>query len=149
MIYFVRAKDSGHVKIGYSATPHSRFSKMRSDSASELEVVVVIEGDLTDETALHKRFAELRERGEWFRDDGSLTAHMDRLIASGAQVPKPPRKRKQPTNGRPSNAQLIALGLSKSYASELVNGKKLPSLGTALKIQSAFGYPVTEWKVEL
>ena len=54
----------------------------------------------------------------------------------------------QKTVEKPTQKQLIELGLSQSYASELLNARKLPSLRVALKIQHALGYPVTEWKVE-
>ena len=55
----------------------------------------------------------------------------------------------QRTVERPTQKQLIELGLSQSYASELLAGKKLPSLRVALKIQARLGYPVTEWRVAL
>jgi len=51
------------------------------------------------------------------------------------------------TPEKPTNAQLVAMGLSKSYASELLAGKKLPSLHVALRIQAELGYPVTEWRL--
>lgn len=47
---------------------------------------------------------------------------------------------------KPSAKILIALGLSQSYVSELLNEKKRPSLETALLIQEHTGYPVTAWK---
>ena len=48
---------------------------------------------------------------------------------------------------KPTNKQLIALGLSRSYASELVNGHKLPSLAKAQQIEAATGYPVGAWRL--
>lgn len=50
---------------------------------------------------------------------------------------------------KPTQKQLCEIGLSQSYASELLNGKKLPSLRVATLIASKLGYPVTAWKVEL
>lgn len=50
---------------------------------------------------------------------------------------------------KPTQKQLIELGLSQSYASELTNGRKMPSLRVALKIQHKLGYPVTAWRVDL
>lgn len=46
---------------------------------------------------------------------------------------------------KPTNAQLVALGLSRSYASELVNGKKLPSWATASMIERELGFPMNAW----
>lgn len=49
---------------------------------------------------------------------------------------------------KPTNKQLIALGLSRSYASELVNGLKLPSLMWARTIEGATGYPAGAWRLK-
>lgn len=47
---------------------------------------------------------------------------------------------------RPTQRQLRELGLSQSYASELLSGKKQPSLRTAMLIQTKLGYPVDRWQ---
>ena len=53
----------------------------------------------------------------------------------------------QKTIQRPTQKQLIELGLSQSYASEILAGKKTPSLKLAKLIQDALGYPALEWMV--
>lgn len=43
-------------------------------------------------------------------------------------------------------SDLVAkLGLSRSYAYELVNRVKVPSLDIAVRIERAFGVPVASW----
>jgi antitoxin component HigA of HigAB toxin-antitoxin module len=37
------------------------------------------------------------------------------------------------------------IGLSRSYASELLNGKRRPSLDIAVKIERRFGVPAAAW----
>lgn len=51
------------------------------------------------------------------------------------------------TPEKPTNAQLVALGLSKSYASELVNGHKMPSLALAQRLEATLGYPANAWRL--
>lgn len=44
------------------------------------------------------------------------------------------------------NADLIArTGLSASFVSELLSGKRVPSLAVAERIEEAFGIPATAW----
>ena len=50
---------------------------------------------------------------------------------------------------KPTQAQLKAIGISQSFASEILRGKKLPSLTMAVRIQKELGYPVTSWEVKL
>lgn len=49
---------------------------------------------------------------------------------------------------KPTQAELIALGISQPYASELARGKKLPSLRVAQQVEGALGYPAGAWKLE-
>ena len=148
MIYFAHDQIGGFVKIGFSLKPGARLNKMRTDSPRELVLLGVVDGDLSVERAFHDRFAHLRHRGEWFKDDGTIVALVEAMILSGQAQPTPPKKVKPSTNGRPSNSQLTALGLSRSYASELVKGKKLPSLLVAQRIEAALGYPASAWRLE-
>lgn len=42
-------------------------------------------------------------------------------------------------------SDLVGIGLSQSYASELLNGVKTPSFKVALEIERAFGIAPAEW----
>jgi transcriptional regulator with XRE-family HTH domain len=48
---------------------------------------------------------------------------------------------------KPTSEQIRALGVEQSYAWRLAHGKAQPSLGLALKIERATGYPVNAWPV--
>ena len=66
-IYFILSPDN-FVKIGRAANPKARLKSLQTGSSSPLELIKVIpnhSGHL--ETELHKKFASLRQRGEWFR----------------------------------------------------------------------------------
>ena len=44
-----------------------------------------------------------------------------------------------------STADLVKLGLSRSYAFELLKRGKKPSLGVAVRIEQQFGVPASAW----
>lgn len=72
-VYFATAGD--YVKIGHSADPIARLNtitrngKRPSDLpfAAEARLIGWIPGDVCDEALLHRRFADQRVAGEWFR----------------------------------------------------------------------------------
>jgi hypothetical protein len=66
-VYIVGAEGTGMVKIGFTNQPPQRFKALRADSAVPLIVLYLDVGGVAEEKALHRRFADLRVRGEWFR----------------------------------------------------------------------------------
>lgn len=50
---------------------------------------------------------------------------------------------------RPENRELAerlkGIGISESYASQLVNGRRTPSLRLALRIEQQLGIPASNW----
>jgi len=78
-VYFVADRTQGAVKIGYSASPQARLSNLQTSTPSKLELLVAIEGDLQTERQLHKRFANYRLTGEWFRLAGDLAAYIESI----------------------------------------------------------------------
>lgn len=81
-IYFVT--DGSAIKIGYSATPDTRIRDLQIAHHTELKVLGCIEGEPRDEKRLHKQFAHLKVRGEWFRSDPEL---LDFIASEGAPIP--------------------------------------------------------------
>lgn len=65
VVYFVGSED-GKVKIGTSAHMEKRLEALQTSSASRLRLLLTIPGGVSMETELHRRFAHLREGGEWF-----------------------------------------------------------------------------------
>jgi hypothetical protein len=126
-VYYVRAPDLGLVKIGFAEKPKARFSKIQSDSPTRLVLAAVEAGNEVIEQARHVQFAEYRQRGEWFRHEGRLAEHISAL---GPILPRE----------KSLNAKIVALGISKAHASQIVNGKHSPSLSLAVAIWRATGW---------
>jgi DNA-binding transcriptional regulator YdaS (Cro superfamily) len=64
-VYFARAGDA--VKIGTAKNPAKRLATLQCGVAEILHVERLMEGGREVETALHRRYAGQRLRGEWFR----------------------------------------------------------------------------------
>lgn len=72
-IYFVQADPSGPVKIGYTGRRvRERMAEGQTFAHQELTLLVETYGTLADEAKLHRLFAPLRVRGEWFRYEDTL-----------------------------------------------------------------------------
>lgn len=69
--YVYGISDGSAIKIGWSAghptSYNGRLSQLQTASAAELQLVGAVVGTQLDERSLHRRFAEHRIRGEWFR----------------------------------------------------------------------------------
>lgn len=87
-VYFIRSRQ--YVKIGVSVNPRARIATIQSSIPEPLEVLGIVEGDSALEAELHRRFADLRCHGEWFRDDASIR----QAIASMKNAPLPHPRRK-------------------------------------------------------
>lgn len=66
-VYFIQAGEGGPVKIGKADDPRARMSELQVAHHVELSLMRVIEGDLAVEQWLHRHYADLHLRGEWFR----------------------------------------------------------------------------------
>lgn len=79
MLYFIRSGQ--YVKIGISEAPQRRIASIQTSNPDELEVLAVVEGGAQLEAEMHRRFAALHYRGEWFRDDTTI-----RQVIAGMQT---------------------------------------------------------------
>jgi hypothetical protein len=69
-VYFI--SDGDFIKIGQSRTcPYGRIRSLQTASSTELKFLAMMRG-ADREQELHKRFAHLRARGEWFRQTEEL-----------------------------------------------------------------------------
>ncbi len=70
-MYLYCISDGELCKFGFSAEPLKRLRALQTGSSSVLELVHTISVDVDSvrllERTLHKEFANLRVRGEWFR----------------------------------------------------------------------------------
>lgn len=81
MIYFVEGGDL--VKIGMAEDVPARVARMQTGSPIPLRLLGYVPGGRDVERALHRRFRDLRVRGEWFRRVDELHAY----IKSGFEGP--------------------------------------------------------------
>ena len=69
MIYFIRAKGTNYVKIGYSKDDYGvsqRLTALQTGNWHELELMFCFKGEFEEENFLHKFYDKYRVRGEWF-----------------------------------------------------------------------------------
>lgn len=85
-VYLIRSDN--FIKIGYSESPLSRVSGMQTGNPYELQLIAVIPGDTGLESYLHERFADMRVRGEWFKETGLLEVFVN-VCESVFPVPEP------------------------------------------------------------
>ena len=71
MIYLVAHLDQ-FVKIGFTKNINKRLSQLQVSSPVKLEVLHLIEGNVSLEKELHRKFKEFRTSGEWFNYDSSI-----------------------------------------------------------------------------
>lgn len=72
-VYFIAAEPYDHVKIGWSLhQPTRRMKELQTGCPHELDLLAWAPASLEDERRLHRVFAPLRLRGEWFRLDEKL-----------------------------------------------------------------------------
>lgn len=80
--YFVRCEGTNFIKIGQSNRVGKRLSNLQSDNPHPLELSLILPNVMGfREEDMHYRFGGLRERGEWFRNEGSLQQFLAAKIA--------------------------------------------------------------------
>ena len=70
-VYFVRGGD--FVKIGTALNVTKRLGELKVGSPFKLTLLLTVPGGGSVEKAFHRRFADLRVRGEWFKAEPALT----------------------------------------------------------------------------
>lgn len=81
-VYFVQVGARGPIKIGSARNVYYRFKDLQTANHQELRLLgAVVDWGVEEERALHARFAKHRVRGEWFRPDADLRAHIAILMA--------------------------------------------------------------------
>ena len=93
-VYVARGLSSGLVKIGFSRSAFWRARSLVTEAREAIEVIAAfpaVGAGMAHERALHHRFAALRVRGEWFRDDGAIGRFVSELPAHqrGSYIVRP------------------------------------------------------------
>jgi len=66
-VYFIQAGEGGPIKIGWAVDPRARLNELQVGCPEPLRLLMTLAGDGGLEAQLHRRFARIRPRGEWFR----------------------------------------------------------------------------------
>lgn len=69
-----------YVKIGISTNVYGRMAAIQTPE--ELKVYAILNGWVRQERQLHRRFAEYRLRGEWFKHEGALAKWIIQITGS-------------------------------------------------------------------
>lgn len=84
-VYFIGAGD--RIKIGFSYRPTERLKDLQTSHHMTLELLATMPGSYQTEARLHKKFAHLKQKGEWFVARPELIEYIDQI--SGKRKPKP------------------------------------------------------------
>lgn len=85
-VYFIQAAN-GYIKIGYTAELSRRFANIAGGIPLAVTLLHDIPGSYDLENDLHRRFAHLRENGEWFRSAPELLQFIDELKSGRKEMP--------------------------------------------------------------
>lgn len=67
-LYCIRDHGCSAVKVGFSRNPIPRFRQIQTGNPNELELLGIVRGDVIQEQAFHRVWADRRLSGEWFDD---------------------------------------------------------------------------------
>lgn len=76
-VYFIEARDSGRIKIGFSTDPNQRVRGLGTGASEELLVLAVVPGSRATEMRLHNRFLASHSHKEWFHATPDLRAFVE------------------------------------------------------------------------
>lgn len=70
---------SGVCKIGFTKNPLNRLKQVQTGCPYKLEIVLVINGSVKVEKALHRKYKKFKTNGEWFLFRGELKESIQKL----------------------------------------------------------------------
>ncbi len=73
-VYFVATHDGQFIKIGWATNVAKRLATLNTAQAKPLKLLAKIRTRFAEEAHLHRKFAHLNVRGEWFRAEPELLA---------------------------------------------------------------------------
>jgi hypothetical protein len=96
LVYFLLAKDeadpaaAGVVKIGFTTSLRSRVRSLQTASAVPLRLLGTVEAGPEFERYLHRLWAHLRQKGEWFSYSPALANAIDQYVKAPTRPEPPP-----------------------------------------------------------
>lgn len=92
-IYFLLAPDLNLVKIGFSNYVPQRISDIQYMSPARLDLLGCIPGTMADEAEMHRKYAHLRQHGEWFQFTPALSDEINYRCMIATWNAMPPESR--------------------------------------------------------
>lgn len=80
MIYFISHTE--YIKIGYTSDIARRLTELQTSCPIKMSVLALIEGEMSDEIALHDKFSHLSSHGEWFHYSAEIDDFINKLDRS-------------------------------------------------------------------
>lgn len=138
------------VKIGWSADPIKRLSKIASDCPAEPRLLGLIPATKAQEGEIKDLLAPWCVRREWFRFEGPVLAFVESLprpspkaVARRACSDGAHDLRKWRYEARVTLDDLAArVGIRAPHLSMIENGKRVPSMGTASRLSEISGVAI-------
>jgi hypothetical protein len=110
-VYFLRSED--HIKIGYAVDVAARMKELQCGNPARLQLLGVIAAAPADERAMHQRFSESREEGEWFRRSRALLDFIESTEARRIVMKHPavihPKQKHSRRKKMPSHEQMLVI----------------------------------------
>lgn len=149
--------NAGRVKIGWSADPCRRLVKLQSDSSTSAALLGIVAATKAQEREAHSLLAPWRLQGEWFRNEGPVTAFVAMLTKprprpiSGIMVPRHDHvlSRYRVANGITQMQVAKAVGLSHVTISQFESGQRKLSPTVIGRIADATGISARELRPDL
>ena len=85
-VYFLQSEQGGAIKIGYTTDIRKRIKTLQTAHPFPLKLLLAINGNIEDESKLHKEFKPFRLCGEWFRPDEYLLKRIGELRVKSAKT---------------------------------------------------------------
>lgn len=129
-VYLARFGALGPVKIGHSLNVSQRIAQISVRLWDDMVLIRCLDGGMADERALHKRFAHLRIRNEWFHYGPEMMGDLGlpdlRLLAPAVITELEPRFRTDPIRCARTDslrAWMLREGLTERMLAEALGSK--------------------------
>ena len=82
-VYFIQEGSEGLIKIGKSSSPKDRIRNLKTGNTSgfKFNFLGMIDGDISTESRIHKKFSDIRVTGEWFSPTNELTSFIRKVVS--------------------------------------------------------------------
>lgn len=84
-VYFATCREANAVKIGSSVDPWGRLPELQMGCPLPITIEAIIAGGMEEEFAYHRRFDDVRIRGEWF----AISEMIEAIMAASPAGPQP------------------------------------------------------------